>query len=73
MNRSSNFLKSDMLTFDDVNEKIWSVGEIFIPNSSRLLSQNQLDKMIEGGLKLFHLNNVPFTIRRYFGPISKSR
>ena len=38
-----------MMSFDETNEKIWSVGaEIFIPaKASRLLSQNQLDQMIE--------------------------
>ena len=42
-----------MLSFDDVNEKIWSVGEKYLfRRHSRLLSQNQLDKMIEGGLEV---------------------
>ena len=48
-NRTSNFLEAeDMISFDQINEKIWSIGaEIFIPAAaSRLLSQPQLDEMI---------------------------
>ena len=66
-----------MLSFDDVNEKIWSVAEIFIPTwHSRLLSQNQLDKMIEGGLEVISSGGPMFLLpdkEIFFGPISKSR
>ena len=77
INRSSNFLEAaDMLSFDEVNEKIWSVGaEIFVPAAaSRLLSQNQLDQMIDGGLEVISSGaNVPFADEEiFFGPISKS-
>ena len=76
-NRSSNFLESDnMLSFDNANEKIWSVGAaIFVPAAaSRLLSQNQLDQMIANGLEVIACGaNVPFADKEiFFGPISKS-
>ena len=76
-NRSSNFLEAeDMLTFDKVNENIWSVGaEIFIPAAaSRLLSQNQLDQMIDNDLEVISAGaNVPFADKEiFFGSISKN-
>ena len=75
--RTSNFLQTeDMLPFEEVNERIWSVGaEIFIPAAaSRLLSQNQLDQMINNGLEVISSGaNVPFGDKEiFFGPISKS-
>ena len=37
LNRSSNFLEtSDMLSFDEVNEKIWSIGGRNICSSCKL-------------------------------------
>jgi glutamate dehydrogenase/leucine dehydrogenase len=75
--RSSNFLEVDnMLSFQEANEKIWSVGaEIFVPAAaSRLLSQNQLDTMVDNGLEVISSGaNVPFADKEiFFGPISKS-
>jgi glutamate dehydrogenase/leucine dehydrogenase len=76
-NRSSNFLETEnMLSFEDANEKIWNVGaEIFVPAAaSRLLTQNQLDSMIDNGLEVISSGaNVPFADKEiFFGPISKS-
>ena len=75
--RTSNFLASEnMMSFEEVNEKIWSVGaEIFVPAAaSRLLSQNQLDQMVENRLEVISSGaNVPFADKEiFFGPISKS-
>ena len=75
--RSSNFLEAEnMLTFNKVNEKIWSVGaEIFVPAAaSRLISQDQLDTMIDNGLEVISSGaNVPFSDKEiFFGPISRS-
>ncbi|MBC8266262.1 MAG: Glu/Leu/Phe/Val dehydrogenase [Flavobacteriales bacterium] len=75
--RTSNFLEAgNMLSFKEVNEKIWSVGaEIFVPAAaSRLLSQNQLDQMVNNGLEVISSGaNVPFADKEiFFGPISKS-
>jgi len=76
-NRSSNFLEiEDMLSFEQANEKIWSVGaEIFVPAAaSRLLTQAQLDAMVDNGLEVISSGaNVPFADKEiFFGPISKS-
>lgn len=76
-NRSSNFLETEnMLSFEDANEKIWNVGaEIFVPAAaSRLLTQTQLDSMIDNGLEVISSGaNVPFADKEiFFGPISKS-
>ena len=75
--RSSNFLEAEnMLTFEDANEKIWNVGaEIFVPAAaSRLLTQAQLDAMVDNGLEVISSGaNVPFADKEiFFGPISKS-
>ncbi len=75
--RSSNFLEADnMLSFDQVNQKIWTVGaEIFIPAAaSRLLTQKQLDQMIDNGLEVISSGaNVPFADKEiFYGPISRS-
>ena len=76
-NRTSNFLEAEnMMSFEEINKKIWSVGaEIFVPAAaSRLLSQSQLDQMIDGGLEVISSGaNVPFADKEIFlGPISKS-
>ena len=75
--RTSNHLEIDnMLSFEDANKEIWSIeADIFIPAAaSRLLSQNQLDQLIENGLELISCGaNVPFADSEiFFGPISKS-
>ena len=75
--RSSNFLESDnMLSFDQANQKIWTSGaEIFIPAAaSRLLTQKQLDQMIDNGLEVISAGaNVPFADKEiFYGPISRS-
>ena len=76
-NRTSNFLESDnILSFEKINEKIWSIGaDIFVPAAaSRLLSQNQLDQMINNGLEVISSGaNVPFADQEiFFGPISRN-
>ena len=76
-NRSSNFLEAeDLLSFEEVNKKIWMIGaEIFVPAAaSRLLTQAQLDAMIANGLEIISAGaNVPFADKEiFFGPISKS-
>ena len=75
--RSSNFLEAEnMLSFEEANDKIWSVGaEIFVPAAaSRLLTQAQLDTMIDNGLEVISSGaNVPFADKEIFlGPISRS-
>jgi len=75
--RSSNFLEAEnILSFEEVSNKIWSVGaEIFVPAAaSRLLTQAQLDTMIDNELEVISSGaNVPFSDKEiFFGPISKS-
>ena len=64
----------NMLSFDEVNAKIWDVGaEIFIPAaSSRLVNRDQIDRMVERGLEVISCGaNVPFADKEiFFGPIS---
>ena len=76
-NRTSNFLEAEnMISFDQANEEMWRVGaEIFIPAAaSRLLSQTQLEQMIDNGLQVISSGaNVPFADKEiFFGPISKN-
>jgi glutamate dehydrogenase/leucine dehydrogenase len=76
-NKSSNFLETEnLLSFEEVNQKIWEIGaEIFVPAAaSRLLTQAQLDAMIANGLEIISAGaNVPFADKEiFFGPISKS-
>ena len=76
-NRSSNFLEAkNMLSFKQINKQIWTIGaDIFVPAAaSRLLSQEQLDSMIENGLEVISSGaNVPFADKEiFFGPISRS-
>ena len=75
--RSSNFLEAkDLIPFEEINQQIWSVGaEIFIPAAaSRLITQLQLDTMIDNGLEVISSGaNVPFADKEiFFGPISQS-
>jgi glutamate dehydrogenase/leucine dehydrogenase len=75
--RRSNFLEvKNILPFKKVNKEIWGVGaDIFIPAAaSRLLTQTQLDTMVDSGLEVISVGaNVPFADKEiFFGPISKS-
>jgi glutamate dehydrogenase/leucine dehydrogenase len=64
LKKDGNFLNADnILSFEEVNEKIWSVGaEVFIPAAaSRLVTKEQVDQMIAGGLEVISCGaNVPF-------------
>jgi glutamate dehydrogenase/leucine dehydrogenase len=74
LNKNGNQLVStNMIPFTEINEKIWSLGaEIFTPcAASRLVTQNQIDKMIGSGLEVISCGaNVPFADSAiFFGPI----
>ena len=62
-----------MVSFEEINNKIWSLpAEIFIPAAaSRLVSKNQVQKMIDSGLEVISPGaNVPFADKEiFFGPI----
>lgn len=75
-NRSSNFLEAEnLLSFDEVNEKIWDIGaEIFIPAAaSRLIQRDHLDRMLDNKLEVISAGaNVPFADKEiFYGPISE--
>ena len=63
----------DMLPFEEINRRVWSVGaDIFLPCAgSRLVTQQQVEQLIEGGLEVVSSGaNVPFADREiFYGPI----
>jgi glutamate dehydrogenase/leucine dehydrogenase len=76
LRKEGNKLPADrMLSFDEVNEKIWDIGaEIMIPAAaSRLLTREQISRMAAGGLELISCGaNVPFADREiFFGPVAE--
>lgn len=76
LNKNGNELAhADMLTFDEVHAKIWDVkADVFIPcAASRLITQNQLDRMIAAGVEVISSGaNVPFADPEiFFGPIAE--
>lgn len=75
LNKNGNELNHpDMLSFDDVNAKIWDVkAEVFIPcAASRLITEEQVDRMIAAGMEVVSAGaNVPFADPEiFFGPIA---
>lgn len=64
----------DMLSFDEVNEKIWDLdAEVFLPcAASRLITQNQVERMIAKGIEVIACGaNVPFADPEiFFGAIA---
>jgi glutamate dehydrogenase/leucine dehydrogenase len=62
-----------MLSFEEINKQIWSLGaQIFTPcAASRLVTQDQVDKMIASGLEVISCGaNVPFADKEiFFGSI----
>ncbi|MEJ8821659.1 Glu/Leu/Phe/Val dehydrogenase dimerization domain-containing protein [Variovorax humicola] len=74
LNKNGNQLATEgMLSFDEINEQVWSVGaEVFLPCAgSRLVTQEQVEQLIEGGLELVASGaNVPFADKEiFYGPI----
>ena len=63
----------NLIPFDEVNQKIWSMGaEIFLPcAASRLITQGQVDEMVNAGMEVISSGaNVPFADPQiFFGPI----
>ncbi|MCB0477669.1 MAG: amino acid dehydrogenase [Crocinitomicaceae bacterium] len=64
----------NMLSFDEVNEKIWDVpAEVFIPcAASRLITRQQVERMIKGGMEVISAGaNVPYADPEiFFGSIA---
>lgn len=69
----NNLNAPNMLSFDEVNSRIWDTGaEIFIPAAaSRLVTQDQLERMVQNDLEVISCGaNVPFADQEIFlGPI----
>lgn len=77
VNKAGNKLvAANMLSFEKANEQIWDVQtDVFVPAAaSRLVTQNQIDRLIQAGLSLVSCGaNVPFADEAiFFGPIAKS-
>ncbi len=75
LNKNGNELATpNMLSFDEVNAKIWDVkAEVFLPcAASRLITQDQIDRMISSGIEVISAGaNVPFADPEiFFGPIA---
>ncbi|GAA0873590.1 Glu/Leu/Phe/Val dehydrogenase dimerization domain-containing protein [Gangjinia marincola] len=66
----------DMISFEEINDAIWSLEtEVFLPcAASRLISQDQIDQLIETGLEVISCGaNVPFADKEiFFGSIMES-
>jgi glutamate dehydrogenase/leucine dehydrogenase len=64
----------NMLSFDEVNAKIWDVkAEVFLPcAASRLITQDQVERMIASGMEVIAAGaNVPFADPEiFFGSIA---
>ncbi|MCG1037793.1 Glu/Leu/Phe/Val dehydrogenase dimerization domain-containing protein [Polaribacter sargassicola] len=74
LNKKGNTLFSEkMIPFSEVNERIWELkSEVFAPcAASRLVKQEQINKMIERGLEVVSCGaNVPFADKEiFFGSI----
>ncbi len=71
--RGNTLFAENMLSFDEMDERIWTLpAEVFTPcAASRLISREQIDKMIAMGLEVVSCGaNVPFADREiFFGPI----
>ncbi len=64
----------NMLSFDEVNAKIWDINaQVFLPcAASRLITQEQVERMIAAGMEVIAAGaNVPFADPEiFFGPIA---
>jgi glutamate dehydrogenase/leucine dehydrogenase len=77
LNKDGNLLYAqDMIPFEEINEKIWDTSaEVFAPcAASRLVTQNQMDRLIDKGLEVISSGaNVPFADSEiFFGPIMEN-
>jgi glutamate dehydrogenase/leucine dehydrogenase len=76
LNKKGNELNHpDMLSFEEVNAKIWDVqADVFVPcAASRLITQDQLERMLNAKVELISAGaNVPFADPQiFFGPIAE--
>lgn len=70
--QGTKIVSPDLLSFEIANQKIWDLSfEIFVPAAaSRLVSKEQVDKMVKSGVEVFSCGaNVPFADPEiFFGP-----
>ena len=76
LNKNGNELvSSEMQNYDAINDKIWDTqADVFIPCAgSRMISKEQLDRMINAGVKVISAGaNVPFADPEiFFGSIAE--
>lgn len=76
LNKKGNTLNApDLLTFEQVNSRIWtSKADVFIPAAaSRLVTQEDIKDLIDNGLEVVSCGaNVPFADKEiFFGPIGE--
>ena len=66
----------NMLSFEEINEKIWDVeADVFLPCAgSRLVTQDQIDRLLASGLQVISSGaNVPFADPEiFYGEIAES-
>lgn len=66
-------ISENLIPFEEINNRIWSLqAEVFAPcAASRLITQNQIDQLIETGLEVISCGaNVPFADKEiFFGSI----
>ena len=66
----------DMLSFDEVNARIWDIeSDVFLPcAASRLITQDQLNRMVKAGVAVISSGaNVPFADAEiFYGPIAEA-
>jgi len=66
----------NMLSFEEVNEKIWDIeADVFLPCAgSRLITQDQIDRLLASGLQVISSGaNVPFADPEiFYGEIAES-
>lgn len=69
----NNLVMDDMLSFDEVNERIWDIpADIFVPAAaSRLVTEEQLNSLVAAGVETISCGaNVPFADKEiFYGPI----
>ena len=74
--QGNNLNAADMLSFDEVNARIWDVeADVFLPcAASRLITQDQLNRMVKAGVEVISSGaNVPFADAEiFYGPIAES-
>ncbi|PCJ80662.1 MAG: amino acid dehydrogenase [Bacteroidetes bacterium] len=74
--RGNSLVSNDAVSFEEINSKVWDIkADVFLPcAASRLVTQDQVDRMIEAGVKVISAGaNVPFADKEiFYGSIAES-